>query len=230
MVGGQKRSSLIKPTFLAETKDSMDSTFHKWKHRLTGRPRSSPSEDSEKYRLEQDFCAQAAELRAQFDQVVADSLINGGMTPFTYAFCKDAYQFLTASSERIFAQNLIDILSSDIRFWGARSLGTSMNSTPHARLYIRSCRRNFARDNVSHPWHFVFSLAGDHSERASYIRIMRSECTENGATAVGSQVESLRLRFNQLLVHRTTWPYSIETSVDSMDPSEGLLLLDGYLW
>ena len=61
--------------------------------------------------------------------------------------------------------------------------------------------------------------------------------------AAGSEVQSeksplltlqrvirFQLEFNQLLVTNSQCPYSVETGPLSMNPLEGYLFLDGYIW
>lgn len=183
-----------------------------------------------KLRIENNFFGRTEDLRAQFDERMARLPINSGMTPFFYAFGIGTYHFLTASVERVFHQESIDCLEDKIRYWATNNLGASQTSTPQIRIYVGGCRRNFARDNVEHPWHYMLGLSSIGREKLGCVRVLLKE--DDGATRNKMVGELLRvnLELNQLLVHSTTYPYSIETSTLSMNPSDGLVLLDGYLW
>jgi hypothetical protein len=180
------------------------------------------------FRIEDEFYEAASDLRAQFDEGVLNSPVNGGMTLLTYAFCKDVYQCLTASAQRVFRPDSIDGFLSRVRSWAVDTLQTTKTSTPQVRVYVGGCRRSLARDNVSHPWHYILWLSPNDGRKTGTVRILRDESAISSAN--GRRSLSVHLRFNQLLVHRTAFLYSVETPKLSMNPSEGIVFVDGYLW
>jgi hypothetical protein len=52
----------------------------------------------------------------------------------------------------------------------------------------------------------------------------------SGITIGAGKLMSAKLEFNDLLVHDVSQPYGIEVGKASMDPGEGAVFLDGYLW
>jgi hypothetical protein len=178
------------------------------------------------FRIEDEFYGGAKDLRTQFDAAIVNSPTNTGMTPLTYAYCEKGYQFLTASAERIFREDSLDFLADRIRSWAADTLQASQTSTPQLRVYVGGCQRTFTRDNVGQPWHYVFWL----STKSGRIKILRHDNASARSSTIGSELFSIQMKFNQLLVHSTACLYSIKASSSSMNPCDGLLFLDGYLW
>jgi hypothetical protein len=178
------------------------------------------------FRVEDEFYEAAEDLRSQFDAGISMSPLNGGMTPLTYAFCEDVYQCLTASAQRIFHPDLMDGFVNRVQSWAAATLQTATASTPQVRVYIGGCSRSLARDQVSQPWHYMLWLCPDGGRKRGTVKMMRDE---RAGDSPNSRLVSLRLKFNQLLVHRTDFLYAIETPKLSMNPSEGIVFVDGYL-
>ena len=181
-----------------------------------------------------DFYPKAQTLRREFDKaMLGEDGQYSGMTPLAYAFYKDTYQFLTAGAERCFSENLRADLIETLQQWGTNVLGASHVSTPQVRVYIRGCSRKLFRDNVTAPWHFMLSLTENQKSRKSCrIRILTESIPEedrSGKFTINKVVTSVPV-FNQLLVHSTREPYSIEGVETSVNPLEGTVLLDGYMW
>ena len=179
-----------------------------------------------------DFYPGAQTLRGEFDRsMLGENGQYSGLTPLTYAYYKDAYQFLTAGAERCFSESLLTNLVEALKQWATNVLGASHVSTPQVRVYIRGCSRKLFRDNVTAPWHFILSLTGNKNSRKSCrIRILRESTPGKDKLISMNKTVSLVPMFNQLLVHSTNEPYSIEGVETSANPLEGTVLLDGYMW
>lgn len=181
--------------------------------------------------IENEFYSKAVALRHEFEKAILDeNAQNAGLTPLSYAYYKDAYQFLTAGAERCFSEDLMADLIQRLQKWAGNALGASHVSTPQVRVYVRGCSRNLLPDKVITPWHFLLSLTSNHSSKNSFqVRILPGD-----ASGVPSFRFPRVLRFfptfNQLLVHRTREPYSIQGMQASMNPLEGTVFLDGYMW
>lgn len=179
------------------------------------------------------FYDKAGILRTQFEsQVLGARETSGGMTPFSYAFCENSYQFLTASAERIFTADALGDLIEKIRSWSAAALGLSRVSTPQIRVFVAGCRRNLLRDDIASPWRYSLSITRQaRREKTTSMTL----ATEDPAVRAGEHMRvdtilSANMEFNQLFAHKTKDAYSIESGVKSMNPVEGIVLLDGYLW
>jgi hypothetical protein len=187
--------------------------------------------DSDVY-FECSFYERTEALRSQFEESVrGQGGQSGGMTPLTYAFCENRYQFLTASAERLFDKEATYDLMNKLSHWGNSMLGVSHVSTPQIRVYINGCARKLVRDNVNASWHFVLSIARCQSRpRAAQIEILKERFLgkKDKHMSINKIVRSM-LAFNQLLVHSTRDPYAIAGSA-SMNPLEASVLIDGYLW
>jgi hypothetical protein len=156
---------------------------------------------------------------------------NNGLTPLTYAFCQNAYQFLTAGAERIFEPEILDDFISALRTWGNRTLGISHVSTPQVRVYVNGCSRNLLCDDVSAPWRYTLSLTKTlRPRKMGPINVLTDNTSQARKEFSVRQLMNAHLSLNQLLVHRTSNPYSVEVAKASMDPLEGVVFLDGYLW
>lgn len=183
--------------------------------------------------VEPNFSETADILWAQFEEHLLQSVDQrGGMTPFAYVFCQDAFQFLTAGGEQIFSKGHLGSLVDRLREWAQEKLGSTFVSTPQVRLYINGCWRGFSSDKVQARWHYVLSLTRIQHRRPSEIKLL-SKRTVRIAKHNLFDVEralTFQLNFNQLLVHDTTSAYSVHHRETSMKPLDGFLFLDGYLW
>lgn len=177
------------------------------------------------------FYSKAEALRSEFDKaILGEHRQYGGLTPLAYAYYKDAYQFLTAGAERCFSENAVADLIETLQQWSKDVLATSHVSTPQVRVFVRGCSRKLFRDDVTAPWHFILSLTANHRWRkGGRIRILRESIPGKAELSINKIVSSVPV-FNQLLVHSTHKPYSIEGVQTSVDPLEGTVLLDGYMW
>jgi hypothetical protein len=180
--------------------------------------------------VDNDFYSKAEILRAEFEKAILDeSKRSTGMTPLGYAYHNDTYQFLTASAERCFSKEAVSDLIETLQQWGNNVIGTSHVSTPQVRVYIRGCSRELIRDDVATPWHFILSLTPNrHPDKGCQIKLLRENVQENSPRF--HRVLSSFPVFNQLLVHSTREPYSIERIRTSMNPLKGMVFLDGYMW
>jgi hypothetical protein len=187
-----------------------------------------------RYHLLQDFHKLSQTFREQFEKQIADSEEEGnGLTPLTYAFANDAYQFLTASSENIFTQDVLEEFIEALRQWGESTLGASHVTTPQLRVFIQGCQRQLARDNINVQWHYLWCLTGSRrNDKNNIIRLVAQDAGgEDGPHPLSlSSISEVQLEFNQLLVHSTGDAYSVEAVKGSMNPVEGVIFFDGYLW
>jgi hypothetical protein len=182
---------------------------------------------------EPDFYAMADTLRAQFEnQVLGARERSGGMTPFSFAFCENAYQFLTASAERVLAAETLTDLIERVRSWAGPVLGVARVSTPQMRVFVSGCQRHLLRDDIASPWRYSLSLTRtSRPPKIGRMTVVTEDAHERpGEHTRVDTIFSSNMEFNQLLVHKTKSPYSIEVKAKSMNPVEGAVLLDGYLW
>ena len=199
---------------------------------LQAKHQELPSPQSSFY-LDNNFFPAADVLWAQFERLMSMSVpANNSLTPLSYAFCHNAYQFLTAGVERVFEPDVLDDLIAALRAWGSRVLGTSHVSTPQFRVYINGCSRKLLCDDVSAPWHYALSLTKSLPPRKTGPVNLLTESVSSQARqdfAIRKLTNS-HLSFNQLQVHKTSNPYSIDGATTSMNPLEGVVFLDGYFW
>jgi hypothetical protein len=175
-----------------------------------------------------DFFPQATMLRAEFDQQIAGSPEAGGITPLNYVYRADAHQFLSASASRIFTATILGSFIDTLSRWAENELGTSHVSTPQVRVYINGCSRQLLTDDVAAVWHFIFSLTQLNSQTKP--RDSGSLATYSPTTEDFGRLLITKFRFNQLIVHLVSHSYRIEAHRATMNPLEGVILLDGYLW
>ncbi len=173
------------------------------------------------------FLVIASKLRAQFESRISECA-SGATTPFSFAFRQGAYAFLCSSAERVFAEQDVAALLDALASWSLATLGPCRISTPQARLYMGGCWRSLARDQIAAKWRYQLSLT------------MCPRLQKNGGTRVLLHTErsspylqnvlNFPFEFNRLLVHRCQSPYSVVLPKVGIDPREGTLLLEGYLW
>lgn len=188
---------------------------------------------SKLFYVESDFCSQAELITQQFDaQLYGASRQAGGISCLSYAFSAGAYGFLTANAEQLFARTQLDALLDEIAEWASQALGTAYVSTPQVRVYIDGCSRTFARDEVDAKWHYLIWLtrfpAGMKSR--GRVRLITDGNSSPRYSFTIHRTADLEPKYNDLIVHDTACTYSLETRNLSMNPSEGVVFLDGYLW
>jgi len=181
--------------------------------------------------LEDHFYEMTEALRDQFEKKVSPGKASG-LTSLVYAYCHNAYQFLTASADDIFEAKTLAHLMDAIQGWANKTLGVSHISTPQVRVYVQGCSRRLLRDDIGVQWHYLFSLTRNlNGKHRSQIKLLGGSNAANGHGDVHiDQLVRLPLEFNQLLVHQAANSYSIEPRSSSMNPIDGVVLLDGYLW
>lgn len=184
-------------------------------------------------RIIPNFFSAAEKLRTQFESSVSASIEqNDGLTPFTYAFSPENYQFLTASSERIFSRDLVEELITAVSCWSNQTFGTSCVSTPQVRVYVNGCERALARDRTEAKRHWILSLGRVPQNRAADFDFLAQSITAETLDEPLSidRIVSLKSQFNQLLVHDTNEAYGIHLTTKAMNPLEAEVFVDGYAW
>jgi hypothetical protein len=182
--------------------------------------------------MEASFYSRAEELWSQFENIVSSAQTNGGLTPFSYAFDVERFQFLTANSERLFARETLRDLIEKLTSWASDALGAKHVSTPQTRIYINGCGRNFLKDETKADWHYVFAITPKpRSRKATILRvIIETDAGQAGDRFRVDRVLAAKLTFNHLFVHPTAASYAVQGAPSSMNPVEGTVLLDGYMW
>jgi hypothetical protein len=187
-------------------------------------PGSGPLPQS--FHMVKAFHKDSADLRREFeDCIVASQHQHGGLTPLKYAFCPNAYQFLTAAAEQIFSSQTLDQLIQALLVWSTGTLGTTHVSTPQLRVYVGDCFRNVLRDDFEAPWHYLLALSKGHGPNRSSLRFVKDRGVHNF-----SRLTTVHLGFNDLVVYPTKTAYGIDRDKtrDLMATSE--VFLDGYFW
>jgi hypothetical protein len=186
------------------------------------------------FHVENEFSQQASSLRSQFEEHISlCSRDHAGVTPLAYVFSPQRYQLLTTAAEHVFAAETLQALIEGLRDWGQDKLGTSHVSTPQLRVYIDGCARTLLQDDVMLGWHYKLSLTRmGHPPAGGRVQVMIGNSRNKGRSKFFSVSEFIRSRltFNQLLVHDTRSAYGVEPVKSSMNPLDGVIFLDGYLW
>ncbi len=181
---------------------------------------------------EREFCSNADEFWLQIEEAVSSaSTSNGGVTPFTYAFVPGIYQFLTVGGGEIFTPDLLQDFIDELSSFAREKLNLQNVSTPQLRLYIKGCSRPLVRDDVEAGWHYILCLTPPARRRSMQVNVA-GQAVKSGKSPLLTLQRVLRfqLEFNQLLVTNAEYLYSIETGSTSMNPLEGGVFLDGYIW
>ena len=181
---------------------------------------------------ERKFYAKADVLWLQIEEAILSAgASNGGITPFSYAFVPGIYQFLTVGGGEIFTSDLLQDFIDKLSSLAREKLNLQHVSTPQLRLYIRGCSRTLVRDDVEAGWHYIFCLTPLVRRMSTQVRIA-GQAVQSGKSPLLTlqRVTRVQLEFNQLLVTNTQCSYSIETRSSSMNPLEGCMFLDGYIW
>lgn len=175
----------------------------------------------------------AGALRSQFEgQISSASTASAGLTPFGFAFIENRYQFLTASAERLFSQDLLEDFVERLRTWAETAVGTSHVSTPQTRVYLGGCSRKLLRDDVTAPWHYLLSLSRTGPRQRCGLVNVLTPSNVDGTTenVIVNRAVRTKMTFNQLVVHDTRCAYAVDPVNNSANVLDGVVLLDGYLW
>jgi SagB-type dehydrogenase family enzyme len=183
--------------------------------------------------LQREFFEKAMSLRNEFEERFL-SKQREGVTPFTYAFCEDRYQLLTADAESLFADDTLQAFLSRLGEWVSGTLSLHQISRPQVRVYIRGCSRSFVKDEINACWHFMLPFTPLSRKRLgsnrAQIVIQTQSGPSNGSGANRDTLVHADLEFNCLLVHAVRNAYKIAPRLDSMNPMSGLAFIDGYFW
>ncbi len=181
---------------------------------------------------ESKFYSNADEFRLQIEEaILSASESNNGITPFTYAFAPGIYQFLTVGGGEIFTPDILQDFIDKLSSLAQEKLNLQHVSTPQLRLYIKGCSRTLARDDIEAGWHYILCLTPTARRRSMQVRIAGQAIQDRKAPLLTLQrITRFQLEFNQLLVTNIEYPYGIETGASSMNPLEGIMFLDGYIW
>lgn len=186
----------------------------------------------EPFCVQSDFYDQAATLRNQFERIVLSATsTDPTANPLTYAYSENAYHFIAATAERIFSADQLFSLLDRLRVWARERLGATHASTPRVQIYTRGSYRHFAMDDIRVGWHYLFSVTRD-EKRTRRVNVLLESASEilDGFGLGVRRVARVKLSFNELLVHDAKRAYAIDGGKGSTNPSEALVLLDGYLW
>ncbi len=182
--------------------------------------------------IESNFYQRAEMLWSQFDMRLSPPAhLPANNSPLVYAYSQNAYRHLVGMGENLFGHEILFDFLDRLRAWAQPTLGASYASTPRVQVYIDNCWRRILRDDIKVRWHYVFSLtpSAKHNRK---IKIMTDSGPGDGvgfALTVG-KVAHITLNFNELLVHDASGPYGVDDARASMNPLEGSVFLDGYLW
>lgn len=194
---------------------------------------SSKSDVAASFLTEREFYPKADTFWLQIEEAVSSaSEAGGGVTPFVYAFVPGAYQFLTAGVGEVFAPDLFQDFINELTSWARGTLNLQHVSTPQVRLYIRGCSRSLVRDDVAAGWHYIFCLTPLLRRKPMQVRIAAGPAVKREKSPLLSiqRVVRFRLEFNQLLVMNSDCAYGVDIRSSSMNPLDGYVFLEGYIW
>jgi len=189
------------------------------------------AEERVSFLVENDFYSEANALRLQLEDSFS-AQNQAGITPLTYVFAENRYRFLTASSESVLTRESLQEFVEHLGNWAESKLGASHVSTPQVRVYLSGCKRSVLQDAVMLGWHYMLSLTKDErSRKDDRVRIVIPDRPGRAGRLLSTcNLVDSQLKFNRLLVHDTQNAYGIEPAHTSMNPLEGTIFLDGYIW
>lgn len=199
-----------------------------------GEPAPVAEAEREKHVLlvEDDFYEKAEVIRSQFEKQVTSTIPWEADNPLVYTFAERAYQFLSANVDNIFTRDSLLDFMDRLRAWSRQTLGVTHASSPRLRVYVKGCWRALLRDDASTQWHYLYCLTRNGSDRTGRLKLLSSSFSKtarNYALSAG-RVINHEFRFNQLLLHDSAKAYAIDSVRSSMNPIDGLVVLDGHLW
>jgi len=177
-----------------------------------------PAELAEVMRLSlDDHFAQAEDRRP--DQPIWD-----------FRFKHERHAFLSAAPEKVLQHsNLLDF-HERLRAWSLDALGLAQVSWPHLNLFVGGCREGLNNEARGGRFGFTYSLTRNQRRTSGGETIIHREGDPVRDPAAGlSLFDTVEPRFNRLIVYDRRAPRMIERVEGSMDPREGLLVLQGQL-
>jgi hypothetical protein len=154
------------------------------------------------FRLEELFFRDAEELRVQLEKrILSSGNLQSSDSPLESVHVPKTDRHLTAWSNHVFDRDVLSSFLCRICDWSREALGASHASTPQLKLYTNGCSRTITRDSVKAKWHYMLCLTKDTSSKVAEIRVLT--CPEFERTGVVSKtpMATIKMRFNQLLVH-----------------------------
>ena len=159
------------------------------------------------------FFSSAQLLREQFEsQIRQAEEVNDGLTPLLYGFSRNAYQFLTATAERIFSRELLQELMSRMRSWAIRPCGRIICVHPSITRLRQWLPRDLLCDSTDARWHWMLPLGLSTNKKNGTIKLLSGPSPSIPANDSLSleQLLEIQLRFNQLPADPSTNAYSVE--------------------
>ena len=185
-----------------------------------------------------DFFAQAAEMRAVFDErvgrrrsVAKESFV------WDYWHIPGQYTYLRTFGDRYFPEPLGGAFLSRLRAWGRDVLGCGAITPPWLSYYVEGCVQELHADVPHGPWAYVFSLtrwedrrfSGGETELLSpeTLEFWRHFSPDEGLEA-RQLVERVPAEFNQLTVFDARIPHAVRAVHGTHDPLDSRVVLHGW--
>jgi len=147
----------------------------------------------------------------------------------------------------VYIENLLCVLTSDSMVFAPTTLasfkaemgklislesGRPMSSSPHVRIFVNGSFRAWGKDDVPEGLHYVVVIAKP-TGRGSRLPTIDLELPNNQnetAVKVSRRVAKIDLVAGRVIVHSTRLQYKVSVENSSVDPHDGLILVDGYIW
>jgi hypothetical protein len=196
--------------------------------RWPARSNETPS-SVEPFWLQSNFFDKAEVLRSDFEKAVASIDSEAGIASLAYLYSANAYQCLGGWPSEIFNRDVLSEFLQQLSTWAGQRLRASRVSAPRLRVYIKGCSRVIARDDAKAKWHYILSLTRNSRNRLAEVKLLADAAeVEEGGTLIGN-LSTVKVRFNDLLVHDLRSAYGISDAMGSMNPSDCTIFLDGYI-
>jgi hypothetical protein len=185
-----------------------------------------------------DFFAQAAEMRAVFDErvgrrrsVAKESFV------WDYWHIPGQYTYLRTFGDRYFPEPLTTAFLSRLRGWGREVLGCGSITPPWLSYYVEGCVQELHADVPHGPWAYVFSLTRweDRGFSGGETELLSPETLEfwrhfspDAAVEARHLVEHVPAAFNQLTVFDARIPHAVRAVHGTYDPLDSRVVLHGW--
>jgi len=180
--------------------------------------------------LVEQFSHDAIVLRRQVDERLLAFDGSSSGSGLCYSYSRDKYAYLTARGEEFIEADPLQQLIEDLRQWGAVTLETTHVSTPSLNIFVGNCERRLLLDKVSARFHYFLCLTSTARKAGTKIALQAPSRRIPRSPISVSRLSSYKVSFNMLLVHSCAFAYSIAGRRWSLDPRDGVVLLDGFMW
>jgi hypothetical protein len=196
------------------------------------------SDARKRYHIVENFCNQAEQMRACYDEHFDKPFIRQGSSHqvWDYWHVANLYTYLRTDPKNILPAGLVQSFLNQLTEWSLEHLGLTYVSYPYLSLYVNGCGQGLHNDAKNGRWAYIYSLTNWSIRKFSGGETIvfhdenywESEKIKDRA-AGSSFYELIPARFNQLAVFDDRVIHAVQPIQGTMNPHEGRVMIHGHI-